>query len=205
MKDKRSWAEGTICLRGNEKVTAIRYKEHSFLGSALQNIFRLSSNFPWQASISSYITEIGRWKGTSQDPSPNSLGHIRADSRATSGCLSRSINWFYSPNKAALLFTCSSQSCPSRFGIPFTATAFRRFAHHSGGPKSHLSGDPCQGVRGHSLIQARTGTQLRSCRWLYLLSALVSAFAFPDHTKGPSEAETVSLEGSLAEPARARL
>lgn len=60
MKDKRSWAEGIICLRGNEKVTTVRYKEDSFLGSALQNIFRLSSHFSWQASISSYIAEIGR-------------------------------------------------------------------------------------------------------------------------------------------------
>lgn len=75
----------------------------------------------------------------------------------------------------------------------------------SGGLLITLPSDPCQGARGHSLIQARTETQLRLYKWLYLLSALVSAFAFPDHTKGPSEEEIVNLEGSLAEPARARL
>lgn len=48
-------------------MTAIRCKERSFLASGLQNTFRLSSNFPWQASVSSHIAERSRWEGTSGD------------------------------------------------------------------------------------------------------------------------------------------
>lgn len=144
-------------------------------------------------------------------------------------CLTRSVNWFYSPNTEISCFlSClpsaahhcsqgcplqeaapawspneepltSHQLCPGKLGTP----------HHShslqvaSSPPRWVQDLAVWGARGHRLVRARTGTQLRPARQLYLLFALVSAFAFLNHRKGLSEAEIVSLEGNVAEPARA--
>lgn len=151
---------------------AIRYKEHSSLGSALQNIFRLSSHFQWQPSISSRITEIGRWKGTSQDPQLS--WSLRADPRATSGFIQPTRQRCWSPAAARAvprgLAPLSQPQQPSG-GLFITLVG--------PGPTCPVTPAKEQGVTCSSRDRdpAKTSSQVA-------LPALctVPAFAFPDHT-----------------------
>lgn len=95
----------------------------------------------------------------------------------------------------------SCPCCPGRTG---THHRSRTLPQGSLSPRSQLSSDPCEGPRGHQLIGARAGTRLRPGRQLYLLFSPASAFAFLNHAEGAAEAEIISLEEGLAEPARAR-